>query len=44
MKDVVPDEGIPAKLNLYFSDLYLFSMNFQTLGMDKYNSSGKASS
>jgi hypothetical protein len=28
MKDVVPDEGIPTKLYLYFSDLYFIFYEF----------------
>jgi hypothetical protein len=36
MKDAVPDEGIPTKLNSYFLTCILFSINFQTSKMDKY--------
>jgi hypothetical protein len=36
MKDAVPDEGIPTKLNSYFLTCILFSINFQTSRMDKY--------
>jgi hypothetical protein len=28
MKDVVPNEGIPTKLNSYFSDLYFIFYKF----------------
>jgi hypothetical protein len=32
MKDAVPDEGIPTKLNSYFSDLYFIFYKFSNNG------------
>jgi hypothetical protein len=36
MKDVVPDEGIPTKLNSYFSDFYFIFYKFSNIKNGKY--------